>query len=191
LALASVVVALGIALSLGARARDTVDAYGQLQRVSVARRDLEPGREIASDDVTWRELPAVAVPDRALTTSPTGRVVTAAIGTGEVVTDRRIAPEGLSGLRALVPPDRRAIGVPVGDGSVTLEVGDAVDVLAPSRGTSDLDPSDGGATVVARAARVLAVGHSAVVLAVSEAEATPVAGALAEGVPVLVLDPAS
>jgi len=186
-----VAVALLMAWSLGAKARDAIDAYGRLRRVAVARRELEPGRQIGSDDITWRELPALAVPDGALTTSPTGRIVTAAIGRSEVITDRRIAPEGLSGLRALVPPGRRAIGVPVGDGSVTLEEGDQVDVLAPSRGTSDLDPSGRGATVVARAARVLAVGHSAVVLVVSEAEATTIAGALAQGVPVLVVDPAS
>jgi Flp pilus assembly protein CpaB len=179
-------------VSLGARAEQVIQGYGRLERVPVAVHDLDVGHQLGAGDVVWRRLPVVAVPDDALAELPVGRVVTDRIGRGEVVTGPRIAPDGLSGLAALVPAGHRAVSVPVPDGGLALEVGDRVDVLAPERAASDLDPaSRGDAALVARDARVLALTHGAVVLAVSTDEAGPVAGALAQGTPVLVLDGAS
>ena len=189
IAFAGVVAAVALLATVVARAHDVIDGYATLRRVPVATHDVDEGHRIDAGDVVWRELPVAAIPDGALRAAPTGRVATDRVGKGDVYTDRRVAPGGLSGLAAMVPPGERAVGVPLGDGSVTVQIGDRVDVLAPGRDGSDIDlPSRSGAELVARRARVLAVTRSAVVLAVSADEVASVAGALAQGVPVLVLD---
>jgi Flp pilus assembly protein CpaB len=188
LAFALVAVAALVVVSMGERAQDTIAGYGRLERVPVATHDLDVGRQLGTDDVAWRDLPAAAVPDGALDALPVGRIVTEPIGRGEVVTRLRIAPGGLSGLAAQIPSGRRAVSIPVPDSGLALEVGDHVDVLAPDRAASDADFGRGSATTVARDASVLAVDRGAVVLAVTADEAGPVAGTLAEGTPVLLLD---
>ncbi len=187
-----------IAAALVARsadqARATVAAYGTVRRVAVARHDLGIGQRITASDLAWPELPVAAVPSHVAGASPVGRTVVDAIGRGEVITDPHLAPGGLSGLAALVPAGGRAVAVPVPGAGLRLVVGDLVDVLAPDRAPSAGGAYDSGAAesagarTVARRARVIEVDGADVVVAVSEDEAAGVAGAMAEGTPVVVLD---
>ncbi len=113
-----------------------------------------------------------------------GRVVTARIVAGEVMNQARLAPDGLSGMAALVPPGCRGVSVPrPSDGSgLAVQIGDVVDVLAAEdNGTGD-DPS-----LAAEGAIVIDVDDGAVTLAVRTGEARGVAAAVGRGVPVLAL----
>ncbi len=173
--------------SLSARASQTLDAYGHLRPVAVARRDLEPGRRLTGGDVAWREVPRGLVPRDAVESSPVGRTVIDPLGPGEVITTRHLAPGGLVGVAALVTSGHRAVAVPVPAHGLDLHVGDEVDVIATGAEGDDRggDPRDD--PVVARRARVLAVDDGAVVVEVADAEVAPVAAAVAEGTPVLAL----
>ncbi|HVN51842.1 MAG TPA: SAF domain-containing protein [Acidimicrobiales bacterium] len=184
---ASALLAVTSVLALAQRARQTMDAYGRARRVAVARHELPAGARVGPGDVVWRELPVGVVPASAFTDPPVGRVVVDPIGAGEVLSRLHLAPGGLSDLAARVPPGDRAVGVPVADRGVPLEVGDRVDVLAPATTDPDLSRAS-PAVVVAHHAEVLAVEHGLVVLAVSVDEAGEIAGALAQGTPVLALD---
>jgi Flp pilus assembly protein CpaB len=170
------------------RAQATLRAYATLRRVPVARHDLDIGHRIIAGDIAWPALPDAGIPADVAARSPVGRTVVDRIGRGEVVTTRRVSPDGLSGLAALVPAGERAVAVPRPGGGLHLDVGDHVDVLAPARGSSDFD--GGGskdATVVAHGAAVLEVDDTAVVVAVTDDEAARLAGALGEGTPILAL----
>ena len=99
---------------------------------------------------------------------------------------KRIAPEGLSGVAARVPPGQRAVAVPVTPaGRPPLELGDLVDVLAVVA-TPDM-PDATPAAPLATGALVVDVGDESVSVAVSRAEAPLVAYAITQGVAVLAL----
>ena len=113
-------------------------------------------------------------------------MVTAAIVEGEVISTRRLAPDGAQGVAALVPEGRRAVAVPTEGTGVRLEVGDRVDVVpTDADGLSSGSSSSSGA--VTTDAAVVAVDDDAVTLAVDEADVPELAAALGRGTPVLAL----
>ena len=166
-------------------ADDAIHRWGRLRHVVVATDRVEPGEVVGPNQVEERELPATAVPAGALTEAPSGRVATSVILPGEPVVTERLAPDGLSGVTALLPPDTRALAVPGGAQGLALVVGDRVDVLAV------LDPLlDGGeepTRAVAVGATVVDVGDEAVTVAVTPEEAPEVAFALSQGTLTLAL----
>ena len=117
---------------------------------------------------------------------------TALIGEGEVLVEHRLAPGGLAGAAALLPPDTRALAVPDGAGGLALRPGDRVDLLAvidPFAIGADPGRSPGGsiAEVVANGATVVAVSEDATTVAVPTDRIGSVAAALAQGVVTLAL----
>lgn len=191
LALGLAVVAAGVVWVRVDEAARTVAGLGRTRSVMVARRDLAVGDVISGDDLVTRELPVDAVPDSSVDGSlpgaGDGRTVTAAIVAGEVVSSRRLAPEGVGGLAALVPAGRRAIAVPTADTGLRVEVGDRVDLLDPTGEPSYDGDTGSAATIVARSAPVIAVDDRSVTIAVDIDEARTAASTLARGTPVLAL----
>jgi len=169
---------------LVARADSARRRWGDVEPVVVAVRSLQIGDVVEAADVAVQPWPSGLVPAGSFAEPPLGRVVTAAVYTGEALVTDRVAPDGLSGIAALLPPDTRALAVPVGPG-LQLQVGDTVDVLAT------FDPSIAGTDepsfAVAEAATVVAVADGAVTVAVDVADAPRVAFALSEGVVTLAL----
>lgn len=164
-------VALALAVlttTIVSRAEQTAAGYRERLRVPVATRDLEPGEQIEPGDVDWRELPAIAVPEAVTGDDPSGRTVVEPVLAGEPVAESRLAPTGVSGPAALVPPGARALAVPVDPPLTSLTVGDRVDLLALGRW-------------VARGAVVVDVTDGSIVVAVDEEEAPAVARGVLEG----------
>lgn len=178
----------------------TADAH---RVVAVATRDLEPGEVVAADDVRWSALPEDAVPPNALgpggdpADRPEGRVVVATVDEGEVLSRRRLAPDGARGLAALVPAGSVAVAVTVDATTPDLERGQRVDVLttaAPGPTAGDpFGPGDpasaagSGARRIATRALVIDAGDERILVAVTDAEAPAVAAALLDGAVVLAL----
>jgi Flp pilus assembly protein CpaB len=124
---------------------------------------------------------------------------------GEPLVAARLAPDGLTGAAALVPPGWRAVAVPLGPaGAPPLAVGDLVDVLAvmPTAGLPGLGSDGAGAGpdgtgpdgaaqepafVLVERAAVVDVTDDAVTVAVPEGDAPRVAWALSNGAVVLAL----
>lgn len=162
---------------LGAAAEASRRAWGDAVPVAVAARPLAAGTVVDADDVTVERWPRAVVPDDALTDPPVGQVVVAAIVAGEAVVPARLAPAGLTGAAALVPPGWRALAVPAASGLglplPPLAPGDRVDVLAPA--------------VVVEDAVVVAVADAAVTIAVPARTAPALADALATSVVSLAL----
>src|SRR6478735_536518 len=100
------VAALGALRTLAPPPAETVE-------VLVAARDLPSGSLLADDDLVTREWPADLVPGRAAS-APAGRVLAAAIGRGEVVTDVRLAGARVGGEAALVARDVTVLATPTG-----------------------------------------------------------------------------
>lgn len=178
--------ALTIAALLGAAA-GTPDRWGAPRAVAVATRDLAPGEVVDAGAAEVRDLPGGAVTPAALARVPAGAVVRQAIAAGEPLVPTRLAPHGLSGAAALVPPGARALAVPLGPaGSPPVAAGDQVDVLAvlpPGGAGAGTDPAF---PLVERAA-VVDVDERAVTVAVPERDAARVAWALSHGAVVLAL----
>jgi len=107
--------------------------------VVVARRDLVSGDIVDDAAVELREVPEATVAEAALTEIPTGAVIRQPMAAGEPLVEARIAPDGLTGVAALVPAGHRAISIPVGPaGAPPVAVGDQVDVLAVLPPASDI-----------------------------------------------------
>lgn len=153
-------------------------AWGTATVAVVAVRDLAPGDVVAADDVVVEQRPAAVLPAGSLGAPPVGRTVVAPILAGEAVVTRRLAPEGLSGVAALVPDGMRAVALPTAFEGPPLAVGDRVDVLATV---------DGPTTVVAPDAVVVDVGEAAVTVAVPVGDLDAVAYAVARGTVTLAL----
>lgn len=173
---------------LVARAAERAERLGGLRRVPVAARPLPAGRALAPADVSYRSLPAAALPDAALARSPAGRVARVSLAAGEVLLADRLAPGGGRGGEALLGPGERALAVPVAPGSLALRPGRRVDVLA----TFDVAGDDGGppTVVVAAGAVVLHAGGEWATVAVPAGDAPRVAYAVARGTVTLALAPA-
>ena len=155
--------------------------YGHLRPAVVAVRPLEAGAVVRPADVAVRSVPAAFLPEGSLPapSAAVGRTVLVPLFRGAAVLGANLAPDGLRGLAALLPPETRAVSVPTGTASVPLHRGDRVDVLA----TFDPPPPGQEPTfAVAEAALVVDVGPEAAAVAVAPEEAKRVAYAVAQGV---------
>jgi pilus assembly protein CpaB len=164
-----------------ARADAVVERWGRLVPVVVVAPGpgVDMGAEVLASDVRLLAMPARLVPAGALRSvaDVEGRWALTALSPGEVVLRRRLAPDGVRGVTALVPDGMRAVAVPAGEGGLRVEVGDAVDVLA----TSDDANAGAGAeptVVVAESALVVEVRPDAITLAVPPDAAARIATAL-------------
>jgi Flp pilus assembly protein CpaB len=182
----------GLAASSVGRVTAQADAaerqWGRRVSVVVVRSPVAAGAVVAVGDVVTASVPASLVPSGAAASVDVvvGRAALVDLSAGEVVLTRRLAPDGLRGVVALIPPGMRAVAVPVGDSALRLSVGDAVDVLA----TFEVDPAAGAPTVaVASGALVVEVRADAVTVAVPADAAPRVAYALARGTLTLALSP--
>ena len=160
--------------------------WGSTRAVAVAVAPIDAGIAIDASAVAVRDVPAGLVPDGALGTVPDGRVALAPIVAGEVLVEARLAPAGLSGPAALVPPGWRAIAVPsgAGPGPPPLAVGDRVDIFATFLAEAGTEPPT---VAVAEDALVVAVDDEGVTVAVPEVDAARVAFATTAGAVTLAL----
>lgn len=166
-----------LAASAGVAAR-----FGSLREVPVVVAPVEAGEEVPADAVALDERPAATVPDGAVAASWRGRTALVPLVPGEVLLADKVAPDGLRGAAALLPPGARALAVPSGPGGrPPLAVGDHVDLLATL--------AEGGTLAVATGAVVLHVDDDAdtVTLAVPAGEAPTVASAISTGAVTLAL----
>jgi Flp pilus assembly protein CpaB len=181
---AAVVAAAAVALTIANHMVDGVlDArrrWGEQRSVVVASRRIEIGDVVQEDAFELETWPNGVVPPTALETAPVGRVALAVIEQGEAIVATRLAPDGLRGMAALVPPGSRALAVPVGPSVLALHVGDRVDLIA---GFDVAGSSAGGSPTltVARDALVVAVDEDRVTVAVRESEAPHLAFAIVAG----------
>jgi Flp pilus assembly protein CpaB len=179
----AVIIAL-VALSIVQRAAATaIDArrqWGEQRTVAVARHRIVIGDVIEPGAITTQSWPNGVVPVGAVEGSPVGRTVVATIEPGEAVLAARLAPAGLRGVAALVPPGWRALAIPVGPSVIALSAGDHVDLIAGfdvSSASADQAP----AFTVADDALVVAVDEQRVTVAVRSADAEAVAFAIVAG----------
>jgi len=171
------------------RARVEAARYGSPRAVLVATRDLGIGAEVRAGDVEVRSVPSALLPTDAVgdTGQAVGRVVVAPLFQSQAVVRRQLAPWGVTGAAALLPPGKRGISVAAGPAAAKLDKGDTVDVLAT------FDPATSAAAgkeptfPVAVGATVIDVGDDAVTIAVDPEEAKRVAFATAHGAVTIVL----
>ncbi len=170
--------AIAVALLIAALA-SALSAAKELPRVPVFSRDLPAGAELALSDVDLARLPASSIPDSAVAAKPeelTGRVITAAAGKGEVVTDARLLGEDL--VSSLVGGSEaaaaRMIPVKLAEPDIIphLHHGDTVDVVtAVDAASSPSDVGEGEAPTTPTA-RVIATGGRVVSTSSAEGEAS-------------------
>jgi Flp pilus assembly protein CpaB len=151
---------------------------GPTAAVVVATASLDVGAVVTVDDLEVRHLPADAVAHGAAADPDdvTGRQVTAPIAAGEPVLDVRLAPVGLRGVAASTPPGWSAFAVPADAATPPVEVGQQVDLFAPTASAVALD---GPAERIADGGLVVAVDDRRVTVAVRPADGPAVAAALA------------
>ena len=155
--------------------------YGGTRAVAVATHPLGPGDVVTAADVRTELVPAAFVPAGAVASvaGTTGHTVVVALFPGEPVLRGHLAPGGVQGVGALLPPGTRAVAVPAGPGGGRLQRGDVLDVLAT------FDPANAGGGdptfPVAAGALVVDVAPETVTVAVTPDEAAKVAFALAHG----------
>ena len=160
--------------------------YGRLRPVVIATHAVDIGTVLRPSDIAVRSVPAAFLPDGSLgaASAAVSRVVVVPLFRGAAVVAANLAPDGLQGLAALIPPGMRAVAVPTGTASVPLRRGDRVDVLAtfdpPAPGEEPTFP-------VAEAVLVVDVGPEAASVAVSSEEAKRVAFAMVGGTVTLVI----
>jgi Flp pilus assembly protein CpaB len=172
--------------SIVAEADRARTAWGTTEVVAVAIHEIAAGEPLDSGDIDLVERPVTLIPDGALRELPLDQVASAAIAAGEVVIEARLAPLGLTGLAATLPPASRAVAVPVDVGlSPPLVVGDRVDVLVALAPEAAGDGPPG--FVVAAGALVVSVDEGAVTVAVSATAAPRIAVALGQGAVTLAL----
>jgi Flp pilus assembly protein CpaB len=198
-----VVAAVVTAVAVGSvvrSAEQTPSRWSETRPVAVAERDLAPGDVVDGAVVVLRELPVAAVAAAASDTVPLGAVVRYPIAAGEPLVADRLAPQGLTGVAALVPEGHRAVAVANAPaGTPPVHPGDQVDLVALKPGSataiSDLDPAGSeatsaavdGATTLIDQALVVDVSDTAVTVAVPEALAPAVAHGAAQGLVVITL----
>jgi pilus assembly protein CpaB len=179
----------GVVAKLVGRADALAGRYGPLRPVVVAARSVERGVELAEADVAVRRLPATLLPEGAFasTGGVLGRTTVAPLVAGQLVLLGHLAPDGLSGVAALLPAGTRAVAVPAEGGPALVRRGDLVDVLA----TFDPSVTGGGEPTVAVAlgSLVVDVGTDVVTVAVIPEEARRIAFAIAHGTITLAVTP--
>jgi Flp pilus assembly protein CpaB len=154
------------------------ERLGGLRQVPVAARGVDAGQVLTAADWVMRPLPAAVLPEGHPAASPAGHTALVPLAPGEVLLESKLAPWGVEGVAALVPPGRRALAVPSAKGGLALHRGNHVDVLAT------FDTTEGTTEptfAVASSALVLDVTEESVTVAVSPEEATRVALATARG----------
>jgi Flp pilus assembly protein CpaB len=152
--------------------------WGERRTVVIARTPLVAGEPVAPDALELAERPAAMVPREALDAIPRDAVLAVDVPAGEVLLATRLVGGSASGISARTPPDRRAMAVPVAPDSLTVAIGDRVDVLAATP-LGELGQLAG--EVVASDATVVDVTETHVVVAVAYREAPAMAVALADG----------
>jgi len=175
-------------------AEQTRSRWADTRPVAVAEHDLVPGDVVDAGAVVVRQMPTAAVAGAASDVVPLGAVVRYPIAAGEPVIDDRLAPQGLTGVAALVPAGHRAVAVAKGPaGTPPVHPGDRVDLVALTPGTTDIAEPESEAEAAAPAttlvdqALVVDVSDTAVTVAVPEALAPEVAYGAAQGLVVLTL----
>jgi Flp pilus assembly protein CpaB len=177
-----------VVVSLVSSAEAARDRWGRTRPVAVATRDLLPGDVVDASTVDVRRLPETAVSPGALAEAPVGSVVRQTVLTGEALVAERLAPQGLTGVAALVPSGHRAVAVPVGPlAPPPLGVGDVVDVLAVVPAASGDIAGGEPAFPLVEGAVVVDVDEQSVAVAVPGPDAPRVAWALTNGAVVLAL----
>jgi Flp pilus assembly protein CpaB len=165
--------------------------WGRARPVAVATRDLSPGDPVDDSAVEVRRLPEAAVAPGALAEPPSGSVVRQPVAAGEPLLPQRLAPQGLTGVAALVPAGYRAVAIPIGPlAAPPLTTGDLVDVLAVVPALVEERPrpsADQPSFPLVEAAVVVDVGEQSIAVAVPEADAPRVAWVLTNGSIVLAL----
>ncbi|HEV7760215.1 MAG TPA: SAF domain-containing protein [Acidimicrobiales bacterium] len=192
--LAAVVTAVAVTIVLRS-AEHTRSRWGDTRRVAVAQHDLGPGDVVDAGAVSVLDVPRAAVAGAATDVVPLGAVVRYPIAAGEPVVGTRLAPEGLTGVAALVPEGQRAVAIAVGPAGVPpVHPGDRVDVVAltpaPSEtqeAEAETEASPDPATTLVDHAVVVDVSDTAVTIAVPLALAPAVAYGAAQGLVVLTL----
>ena len=169
---------------LGAEAEARARRLGGLKSVPVAARPVDAGASLSAHDVAVRRLPAAVLPAGRVSAAPVGHTALVPLAPGEVLLESKLAPWGLQGVAALVPPGRRALALPVPKGGLGLRRGHSVDVLAT------LETAEGGPEPtfpVASAGLVVDVAEESATVAVLPEEAARLAFALARGTVTLAL----
>lgn len=165
------------------RARSLSARYGPLRPVVVAARPVGQGVAVVGPDLVTKAVPASLAPDGAFASvdQVRGRTAVVPLAAGQPVLPGHLAPDGLSGVAALLPPGSRAVSVPAGSTAPPMQRGDRVDVLA----TLEASPT----LAVALDAPVVDVAEDTATVAVSPEEARAVAYALAHGSVTVALTP--
>jgi Flp pilus assembly protein CpaB len=195
--LAAVVTAVAVTTVLRS-AEHTRSRWGETRRVAMAQHDLVPGDVVDAGAVSLHEVPRAAVAGAATDVVPLGAVVRYPIAAGEPVVGTRLAPEGLTGVAALVPEGQRAVAIAVGPTGVPpVHPGDRVDVVAltPAPSATEEAPVTDGeteappdpATTLVDQALVVDASEATVTVAVPLALASAVAYAAAQGLVALTL----
>ena len=170
--------AIAVALLIAALA-SALSAAKELPRVPVFSRDLPAGAELALADVDLARLPSSSIPDSAVAAKPeelTGRVITAAAGKGEVITDARLLGEELVSSLVGGSEDAAARMIPLKlaepDIIPHLHHGDTVDVVTAVDAASSPSDVGEGEAPTAPTARVIATGGRVVSTSSAEGEAS-------------------
>lgn len=169
---------------LAGRARAEAARYGSLRTVAVARHPVEVGTVLRPADVSEERVPAAFLPEGWVGSASevVGRTAVVPLFRNAPILRGQVAPWGLQGLAAVLPPGARAVAVPTGDATPKLRTGDVVDVLAT------FDSHGEEPTVeVAAGALVVDVAEESATVAVAPEEARRVAFALSAGAVSLVV----
>ena len=178
-----------VVAELVGRAEAMAGRYGPLRPVLVAARGVERGAELIEADVTVRRLPESFLPEGAFgsVAEVLGRTPVAPLVTGQLVLRGHLAPDGLSGVAALLPPGTRGVAVPAADAPGLVRRGDLVDVVATfdPTVTGEGDPT----LAVATGALVVEVATDTATVAVTPEEARRIVFAVAHGTVSLAVTP--
>lgn len=175
-----------LAAAVVAQAERTRTGWGDTKAVVIVDQARQAGDALRPGDVAVVDRPRAVVPADALEVLPPGAVLRADVFAGEVLVAGRLAPSGLTGVAAMLPPGTRAVAIPTEAGLVPpLAPGDRVDVLValPAEAAGDGPPG----FAVATGALVVAVDDAGVTVAVPRDTAPRVAVALGQGAVTLAL----
>ena len=166
---------------MAGRARAEAARYGSLRTAAVARRPVAAGTVLRPADVSEERVPAAFLPEDWVRSAPevVGRTVVVPLFPGAPVVRGQVAPWGVEGVAALLPPGARAVAVPTGGAAPKLRTGDVVDLLATL--DAELEAGEEPTVEVATGALVVDVGEESATVAVAPAEARRIAFALTTG----------
>jgi pilus assembly protein CpaB len=159
-------VVLGLVAALLVRnaiARKAPMNQGNMVTVVVAKQGVDPGRQLAKEDLVVSQVPTDAAPGQVFSdpTQLVGRVVTTPLVKGQAILETLLAPTGSgAGLQSLVPPGMRAMTLEVneytGVGGM-MSVGCHVDLMGIVK-----EPKTGDAIsrTILQNLKVEAIGHN-------------------------------